>query len=187
MDRVHHDFVGYGLGRLRADPLWMPRLVKPYGLTDWQTGLVNTIPFAIAAAGMVLWGLGLDKTGELVWHNAQPLAWMVLALIAMSVAHSPWVLVPLLSLVAAGTYASKAPVGALSSEWPGAAAAAGLAQNNAPGNLSRFVFNYPIGWIRAETGSYGLAVLPIALIAAIGTVCVLMPGRGQPRTVSIQH
>ena len=60
-------------------------------------------------------------------------------------------MIPLLTLIAAGTYASKGPFWALSSEWLGAAsAAAGLAQINALGNLSGFVFNYLIGWIQAR-------------------------------------
>ena len=87
---------------------------------------------------------------------------------------------------AAGTYASKGPFWALSSEWLGAtAAAAGLAQINALGNLAGFVFNYLIGWIQAETGSFPLALMPIAAVATIGTICVLVIGRHQPRTVAI--
>jgi hypothetical protein len=90
-----------------------------------------------------------------------------------------------LTLIAAGTYASKGPFWALSSEWLGAAsAAAGLAQINALGNLAAFVFNYLIGWIQAETGSFPLALMPIAAVAAIGTISVLVIGRHQPRTVA---
>jgi nitrate/nitrite transporter NarK len=102
-------------------------------------------------------------------------------------AHSLWMIIPLLTLVAAGTYCSKGPFWALASEWLGAgAAAAGLAQINALGNLSGFFFNYMIGWIRDETGSYALALMPIAIVATIGTICVLVIGRGQPRTVVMQ-
>ena len=63
--------------------------------------------------------------------------------------------------------------------------AAGLAQINALGNLAGFVFNYLIGWIQAETGSFPLALMPIAAVATIGTICVLVIGRHQPRTVAI--
>ena len=101
-------------------------------------------------------------------------------------AHSLWTIIPLLTLVAAGTYASKGPFWALSSEWLGAgAAAAGLAQINALGNLASFFFNYMIGWIKDETGSYPAALMPIALVATIGVICVIVVGRGQPRTVAM--
>jgi MFS transporter, ACS family, tartrate transporter len=166
--------------------LWMPQLVKPFGLTNFQTGLVNAIPFAIAAVWMILWGRSSDRTGERVWHNALPLAWMVVAMVLTFFAHSLWTIVPLLTLVAAGTYASKGPFWALSSEWLGVgAAAAGLAQINALGNLASFFFNYLIGWIKDETGSYAAALMPIAIVATIGTICVVVVGRGQPRTVVV--
>jgi nitrate/nitrite transporter NarK len=168
--------------------LWMPQLVKPFGLTNFETGLVNAIPFAIAAVWMILWGHNSDRTGERVWHNALPLAWMVAAMILTFFAHSLWTIVPLLTLVAAGTYASKGPFWALSSEWLGAgAAAAGLAQINALGNLASFFFNYMIGWIKDETGSYAAALMPIAVVATIGTICVIVVGRGQPRTVVVPN
>jgi MFS transporter, ACS family, tartrate transporter len=166
--------------------LWMPQLIKPFGLTNFETGLVNAIPFAIAAVWMVLWGRNSDRTGERVWHNALPLGWMVLAMIAAFWAHSLWTIVPLLTLIAAGTYACKGPFWALASEWLGAGvAAAGLAQINALGNLASFFFNYMIGWIRDETGSYAAALMPIALVATIGMISVLVIGRGQPRTTTV--
>jgi len=167
--------------------LFMPQLVKSFGLTNWQTGLVNAVPFGISAIWMILWGLNSDRTGERVWHNALPLAWMVAAMVAAFFAiGNLWAMVPLLTLIAAGTYASKGPFWALSSEWIGAtSAAARLAQINALGNLSGFAFNYLMGYIQAETGSYPLAMMPIALTAAVGTLCVLVIGRGQQRTVPV--
>jgi MFS family permease len=174
-------------GASTALALWMPQLVKSFGLSNWETGLLNAVPFGIAAVWMILWGRNSDRTGERVWHNALPLGWMVVALVATFWAiGSLWAMIPLLTLVAAGTYASKGPFWALSSEWLGAtSAAAGLAQINALGNLTGFIFNYLIGWIQAETGSFPLALMPIAAVAAIGTVCVLVIGRRQPRTVAM--
>ncbi len=166
--------------------LWMPQLVKSFGLTNWQTGLITAVPFGISAVWMVLWGRNSDRTGERVWHNALPLAWMVVAMIATFFAiGNLWIMIPLLTLIAAGTYASKGPFWALSSEWLGAAsAAAGLAQINALGNLSAFAFNYLIGYIQAETHSFPLAMMPIAATATVGVICVLTIGRRQPRTVA---
>jgi ACS family tartrate transporter-like MFS transporter len=167
--------------------LWMPQLVKSFGLSNFQTGLVNAVPFGIAAAWMILWGRNSDRTGERVWHNALPLMWMVLAMVAtFFVIGNLWMMIGLLTLIAAGTYASKGPFWALSSEWLGpTTAAAGLAQINALGNLSGFFFNYMIGWIKDETGSFPLALMPIAAVATIGTICVLTLGRNQPRTVPV--
>jgi len=174
-------------GASTALALWMPQLVKSFGLTNWQTGLLNAVPFGISAVCMILWGRSSDRSGERVWHNALPLGWMVLAMVATFLAiGSLWAMIPLLTLIAAGTYATKGPFWALSSEWLGAtSAAAGLAQINALGNLAGFVFNYLIGWIQAETGSFPLALMPIAAVATIGMICVLVIGRRQPRTVAM--
>jgi len=96
--------------------LFVPQLVKSFGLTNWQTGLVTAVPFGISAVWMVLWGRNSDRSGERVWHNALPLAWMVVAMIATFFAiGSLWMMIPLLTLIAAGTYASKGPFWALSS------------------------------------------------------------------------
>jgi len=85
-----------------------------------------------------------------------------------------------------GTYASKGPFWALASEWLGATtAAAGLAQINALGNLSGFFFNYLIGWIKDEKAVFRWALMPIAAVAAVRTLCVLTLGRNQPRTTPV--
>src|SRR6202020_1933469 len=101
-------------GASSALALWMPQLVKSFGLTNWQTGLLNAIPFGIAAVGMLLWSRNSDRTGERVWHNALPLGWMVLAMLGTFAAiGSLWAMIPLLTLIAAGTYCSKGPFWAL--------------------------------------------------------------------------
>ena len=100
--------------------------MKSFGLTNWQTGLVNAVPFGIAAVWMILWGRSSDRSGERVWHNALPLGWMALAMVATFFAiHSLWAMIPLLTLIAAGTYASKGPFWAICSEWLGAAVGGG--------------------------------------------------------------
>jgi ACS family tartrate transporter-like MFS transporter len=175
-------------GASSALALWQPQVIKSFGLSNLETGFLNAIPYGISAVLMILWGRSSDRTGERVWHNALPLGWMALALVATFFAHNLWALLPLLTLVLAGTYASKGPFWALSSEWLAApVAAAGLAQINALGNLSGFVCNFLIGWIKDATGSFPLALMPIAALAAAGTLAVLLIGRGQPRTVAVQQ
>ena len=174
-------------GASSALALWQPQLIKSFGLTNFETGLLNAVPYGIAAVWMILWGRNSDRTGERVWHNALPLGWMGLALLATFAASGLWMLIPLLTLVLAGTYASKGPFWALSSEWLAApVAAAGLAQINALGNLSGFFCNFLIGWIKNATGSFPLALMPIAALALAGTVALLLIGRGQPRTAALK-
>ena len=50
--------------------VWQPQILKAFGLTNLQTGFVNSIPYGIATVLMVLWGRHSDKTGERRWHTA---------------------------------------------------------------------------------------------------------------------
>ena len=54
--------------------LWQPQILKSFGLSNFETGLANMIPFGVAAALMVLWARRADKSGERIWNTALPLA-----------------------------------------------------------------------------------------------------------------
>ncbi|HET7085858.1 MAG TPA: MFS transporter [Rhizomicrobium sp.] len=160
--------------------LWMPLLMRSFGFDAMQTGLLTALPFGIAAIVMLLWARNSDRTGERIWHNAIPLLAMTAAMAGIYfTTHLLWPTLALLTVTAIGSYAGKGPFWALSSEWLGPkVAAAGLAQINALGTLAAFFFNYMIGWIQVETGSFALAILPIALVSLMGAVAVLLAGRG---------
>lgn len=165
-------------GVSQALSLWQPQMIKAFGLTNMQVGLLNGIPFAVASVAMVLWGRRSDRAGERVWHTALPLGLSALALASASLATSVAPFIVILCLILVGTYALKGPFWGLSSEWlAGTASAAGIAQINALGNLAGFVDSYLIGAIRQASGSYALALLPLVAIAAAGFIAVLLLGR----------
>ena len=167
-------------GVSQALSLWQPQIIKSFGLSTMEVGLLNGIPFAVASIAMVLWGRRSDRVGERVWHTALPLALSALALGATFWATSVTALIMVLCLALIGTYAIKGPFWGLSSEWlAGAAAAAGIAQINALGNFAGFVDSYLIGTIQSATGSYPLALLPLVAIAAVACLAVLWLGRSQ--------
>jgi MFS family permease len=159
--------------------LWMPQLMRSFGFSNGQTGLLTAMPFAVATICMLIWARHSDRTGERIWHNAIPLLAMTAAIIG--VYFTAGLLLPtlmLLAVIAAGSYAGKGPFWALSTEWLGPkVAAAGLAQINALGTLAAFFFNYMIGWIQTETHSFALAIMPIALVSFAGAIAVLIVGR----------
>jgi MFS family permease len=168
-------------GVSQALSLWQPQMLKSFGLSTMEVGLLNGIPFAVASVAMIVWGRHSDRVRERVWHTALPLGLSALALGSAVAATSVAPFIAVLCLILVGTYALKGPFFALSSEWlAGTAAAAGLAQINALGNLAGFVDSFLIGWIQGATGSYALALLPLVVIAAVGCVAVLMLGSGQP-------
>lgn len=152
--------------------LWQPQIIKSFGLSTQQTGLLNSIPFGVAAVLMLLWGKHSDRTGERVWHAGLPLAAVALSLALVPLAGASLALtVAILVIAVTGTYIFKGPFWALASEWmPGAAAAAGLAQVNAIGNLAGFAGSALLGAIKQATGSFALALMPIAAISAVGCI-----------------
>jgi MFS family permease len=163
--------------------VWQPQLLKSFGLTVMQTGLVNSVPYVIAAVLMILWGRHSDKTAERRWHTAIPLALIAGGMLGTLVTGSLAPTVFLLSCILVGAYSFKGPFWALSSTWIApSSAAAGLAGINAASNLiggGLMVNAY--GWIKEETGSYALALLPVAglTVASIIMLLVLSSGASQ--------
>jgi nitrate/nitrite transporter NarK len=151
-------------------------------LTNIQTGLLNSIPFALASVLMIWWGRRSDRTGERVWHASAPLMLTAISLAATLVLDSLFSIIVILCLAIIGIYAGKGPVWAVSTEWLSAAtAAAGLAQINAISNLAGFLTTYAIGYIKDVTGSFSLALLPLVLLSAAAAIAVLVIGRTAAR------
>ena len=159
---------------------WQPQMIKAFGMSNTMAGVFNAIPFVIGSVAMVTWGYRSDRKRERVWHTALALFVSAIGLSAcLFVSGLPLTLVAL-STALVGCYALKGPFWALSSEWlAGAAAAAGLAQINALGNLAGFVGPFLLGWIKDLTGSYALGMLPMILLAIVGGFAVLTQGRGK--------
>ena len=92
---------------------------------------------------------------------------------------SLFAIIVILCLAVIGIYAGKGPVWAVSTEWLSAGtAAAGLAQINAISNLAGFGATYVMGFIRDVTGSFSLALVPLAAVAALA---ILVMGRADTR------
>ena len=158
--------------------LWQPQIIKSYGLTNMQTGLFNSIPFAVAAVVMIVWGRRSDLTGERIWHAALPLILTAVSLSAALLFDSLTAIVVILCLAAIGIYAGKGPAWAVSTEWLSASTApAGLAQINAISNLAGFGTTYAMGAIRDATGRFSPALVPLVVLSAAGAAAIIWIGR----------
>ncbi|BAI74463.1 4-hydroxyphenylacetate permease (plasmid) [Azospirillum sp. B510] len=159
--------------------VWQPQLLKSFGLTNFETGLINSVPYGVACVLMVLWGRHSDRTKERRWHTALTLLLIATGFLGAFAIQSLIGTVVLLSMVLVGAYAFKGPFWALSSGWLGAgSAAAGLAMINAVSNLigGGLMVNV-YGAVLESTGNYALALLPVALVAVTGAVLVLVISR----------
>lgn len=154
--------------------VWQPQLLKSFGLTVLQTGLVNSIPYAVASVLMVWWGRHSDRTGERRWHTAIPLLLIGGGMALASVFHSLVPTVIILSMVLIGAYSFKGPFWAMATSWLATgSAAAGLAGINAVSNLigGGLMVNV-YGWVKEATGSYSMALLPMVLMS-LASVTIL--------------
>ena len=157
--------------------LWQPQIIQSYGLTNMQTGLLSSIPFALAAVVMILWGRRSDLTGERIWHSALPLILTAASLAGALVFDSLAAIVIILCLAAIGIYAGKGPVWAVSTEWLSASTApAGLAQINAISNLAGFGTTYAMGAIKDATGRFSLSLVPLVALSAAAAIAILWMG-----------
>jgi ACS family tartrate transporter-like MFS transporter len=160
--------------------LWQPQIIRSYGLSYLQTGLLNSLPFALASLLMVWWGKRSDQNGERIWHAGLPLIVSAFSLAAALLFQSLFSIIVILCLAVIGIYAGKGPVWAVSIECLSAStAAAGLAQINAISNLAGFGTTYLMGLIKDATGKFSLALLPLVVLSAAAALTIFLLGRGE--------
>ena len=70
--------------------LFLPQMIHALGVSTALTPLVNAIPFAVAAAVMLFWGVHSDRTMERNWHAAIPAAIAGAALISCAILKDRW-------------------------------------------------------------------------------------------------
>ncbi|MDH0746865.1 MFS transporter [Pseudomonas sp. GD03842] len=161
--------------------VWAPQLLKTFGLSNLEIGLTNAIPYGIASVAMIVWGRSSDRTNERRWHTSLTLLLIAAGLLLALVTSSLPATVGLLTMVLIGAYSMKGPFWALVSTWlSSTTAAAGLAAIGALANLigGGLMVNV-YGAIHDATGSYALAMLPLAALCAAGGIGVLLMGRAR--------
>ncbi|MEX3667492.1 MFS transporter [Paraburkholderia phenoliruptrix] len=159
--------------------VWQPQLLKSFGLTVMQTGLLNSVPYLMASFLMVYWGRRSDSRGERRWHTVIPMLLIGFGLFGTSLSGSLLPTMIMLCAVLVGAYAFKGPFWALASGiLSNSAAAAGLATINAIANLlgGGLMVNV-YGWVKQATGSYSLALMPLGVLTLVSVVTLLLLSR----------
>lgn len=166
--------------------VWAPQLLKSFGLSSMEIGLVNAIPYGVASVLMILWGRSSDRTGERRWHTALTLLLIAAGLLMTLFASSLAATVVMLTMVLVGAYSMKGPFWALVSGWlSSSTAAAGLAAVGAMANLiggGLMVNAY--GAIHDATGSHALALMPLAALCTVAGIMVLIMGSKRQRELA---
>lgn len=166
--------------------LWMPQILKSFHLSNMQTGLLNMIPFGIAAVFMIYWGMRADQSGERIKATAIPLAITAVSFAATLFTDSLTITLVLLTLVLMGNYAIKGPFWALCSETlPPTTLATGIAAINTFAHLGTGAMSSVIGVLRDQTDSFPLALMPLCALTATGSLLVFLVGKQNRRMAQI--
>jgi MFS transporter, ACS family, tartrate transporter len=162
---------GYGL------VLFLPQIVKRFGLSNVQTGFVTALPYLFGIVALLLWGWYSDRTGERAKLCATACLVAAAALISCLVLHQP-VLMMIAIIISQMAAAGIAPTfwALPTAMLSGSAAAGGIALINAVGNLGGFLGPYMMGLIQDATGSFPLGLLAIATGSIVAGVVVLLLG-----------
>lgn len=159
--------------------IWAPQIIKSFGLTSFQTGLINSIPAIFAVVAMILWARHSDRKNERMWHVVGACLLAAAGLALAAGATSVFAVLAALTLVNIGISASKPPLWSMPTLFlSGPAAAAGIATINSIGNLGGFVGPSMIGWIKDTTGSFvgGLYFVASLLVISAGVTLILARG-----------
>lgn len=155
-------------------PFFLPTIIKSFGVTDTQTGLITALPFVFGAIGMVLFGRHSDRAVERKKHVAAALIIAAVGFGVSAYASSPVLVVMLLCFAQIGVSAVPPMF------WPmpatilsGAAAASGIAAINSLGNLSGFAAPFAMGYLKETTGDFRASLTLLAVCALLGAVVSL--------------
>jgi MFS family permease len=137
----------------------------------FTNGLIVAIPYAFAAAAMILWSRHSDKTLERRFHGGGAAVLAGVSIVIALLLDNPVAIVVGFIVLASGIYSAQIVFWTVPARiLTGVAAAAGIGLINSVGNLSGFVGPYLTGWIYENTGSYTLAFGLIATLVVIGGV-----------------
>jgi MFS family permease len=158
--------------------LWTPQIIKAFGgLSNFQTGLLNMIPFICGGIANIVVCRHSDIKRERLWHvvGSALLTSVGFAACALcSFLEAPVLMMVALCVAAFGSF------GLVSSFWllptaflVGTGAATGLALINCIGNFGGFLGPYIIGILRDLFGNFAIALLPIAVGPLVSAAIIL--------------
>src|ERR1700743_2823873 len=154
---------------------FLPTIIKGFGVSDTQTGLLAALPFVFGAIGMVVLGRHSDRTMERKGHVAVALLMATVGIGLSGLVSNPVVIMALLCFAQIGVSAVPPMFWPLPASFlTGASAGAGIAAINSLGNLSGFAGPYAMGYLKDLTGSFTAGLLLLAGCALVGAIVVAM-------------
>jgi ACS family tartrate transporter-like MFS transporter len=168
--------------------IWAPQIIRQFGLSTMNVGLLNAVPPTVAIVAMILWSRHSDRTRERTWHVVIPCLVASAGLALAGIAGSVAAVVAALTLVNIGISSAKPPLWSMPSMFlSGSAAAAGIATINSIGNLGGFVGPSVIGWVKDATGSFAGGLYVVAGLLCVSAAITLALAGSQRPAPSVAH
>jgi len=157
--------------------LWLPQIVKGFGVTSATVGLITAVPYAVGAVSMLLWARAARRSGNRVPYVVGALVLAAIALATSTALDDPFQKMCAITVTVASILSFQSTFWAIPSGFlTGRAAAGGLALIVSIGNLGGFAGPFLIGLIREATHSFTYALLAVSAILALGAVAMLLLG-----------
>ncbi len=155
--------------------IWIPQLVKGFGLSNLQVGFVTALPFLCGSIGMILWARHSDSAQERTWHVAGAGLVAACALAVSAAVGSPVLSLIALTIGVTGIFGFFGTFWAIPPSFlTGRAAAAGIAMIVSVGNCGGLVGPSIVGWTRELTGSFTLGFVAMSCFFVIASVLIIL-------------
>jgi MFS family permease len=159
--------------------IFLPQIIKSFGISTEMTGLVSAIPFIFAGFAMIFMGYRSDRSGSRTTYvTASCLVCAAGLGVCIFIGTSQPVMMMVALIIGVMGQQSIAPT-----FWPlptamlsGAAAAGGIALINSVGNLGGFLGPYMFGLVKDFTGSDLIGLLAIAAWPVMSAIVLIALG-----------
>lgn len=162
--------------------IWLPQIIKQFGVEHSMVGWLTAIPYTIGAIAMITWSRIVTKVPNRIPYIACALVLASLALGISAFVDNHIIKLVLLCCTVSGILSFQATYWAIPSSFlTGTAAAGGLALIVSVGNLGGFVGPFMIGYLKNLSGGFTIPLIFISVVLLIGaTILTLLgdPGKG---------
>ena len=163
---------------------WLPQMIKQITTaSDLEVSVLSALPWVGLGLGMQLNAWHSDRTQERYLHIGIPALVAAVGLVLSSLMPPGWLALVFLIVGGFGLGGAQGAFWALPTSFLGAGAGAtAITLINILGSSGGLVTPPLIGWIRAQSGSFALAVHALAAVLVIGTLLLALVWRSSVAT-----
>jgi ACS family tartrate transporter-like MFS transporter len=153
----------------RGFGLWLPQIMKQFGLSPSEVGFVASLPYVCGAIAMVLWARMSDRGKDRTVYPAISLFVGAAGLVVSTTDTSPAATIVALCAAVAGINSYTATFWAVLGRFRTGVAAAG--------SIAMIVSIFMIGQIKYITQSFTMPLLAVAGFLVFGSILIVVFGR----------